>query len=145
MNVSHKIFGFIKSETAQFIAVLLCVLLLFWVFGCESSVQSLDGSGVRVTRPELIQEVESFMVQAEKKFKILDQKDELKKLFADKLLLFSETGKFNPAGVIASILSILGIGAIADNTRKRLEIKRISNKPLEVPNCSSQPNQPPLT
>lgn len=125
--MTKKILEFMKRERTQVIAVVLCIVLTVWGLACESKVQSLMNPLIKVTRDELHIEVKRFLALAEIRFKSLDRQDELKALFFDKLVLWSQTGVFNPMGIIPLIVGIYGTGAAIDNIGKRREIKRLNN------------------
>lgn len=114
----------LNHERYQCVGVLLCIVLLGWVSCLPSQVGSILTPNLKVTRDELDAEVKAFLATAEARYAKLDRQDKVKQLIAEKALLFSTTGSINPQGIIALIISILGIGAIADNTRKRLELKQ---------------------
>jgi len=118
-----KLIGFCRAEVGQVIAAAACLFLLVWGTACESQVRSILRPDIPVTRAELTIEVESFLALAETRYQELDQKDQLKALFFDKLLLFTQTGAFNPVGIVPTLIGILGVGAIADNVRKRRVIR----------------------
>lgn len=122
-----KTLDFMNHERYQIIAGFLCIALTVWGLSCESKVQSLRDPTMKVTRDELRIEVEQFLATAEIRFKGLDLQDDLKALFFDKLVLWSQTGTFNPMGIIPLIVGLYGMGAATDNVRKRLEIKRLNN------------------
>ena len=82
---------------------------------------------MKVTRGELHIEVDTFLAQAEIRYKNLDMQDDFKELVFNKVLLWSQTGQFSPIGLIPTLIGLLGIGAITDNVRKRKEIKRLNN------------------
>lgn len=121
-----KILKFLKCERYQVIATLICLALIFYGTSCESKVTSLINPAIKVTRAELQAEVDSFLVRAGQRFKNLDLQDSFKALVFDKMLLFTQTGQFNPAGIVQACITILGFGAIADNVTKRKEIKKLN-------------------
>jgi len=125
--MTKKILAFMNRERTQIIAGFVCIILTVWGLCCESKVQSLMDPTQKVTRDELLIEVDRFLATAEIRFKNLDLQDNLKALFFDKLVLWSQTGVFNPMGIIPLIVGIYGIGAATDNVRKRIEIKRLNN------------------
>lgn len=123
----NKLLKFLNHERCQVLAALVCLVLIFWGTSCESKVTSLANPAIRVTRAELQAEVDSFLVRAAQRFKNLDLQDSFKALVFDKVLLFTQTGRFNPAGIVQACITILGIGAIADNVTKRKELKKLNN------------------
>ncbi|MBA7486282.1 hypothetical protein ES707_21838 [subsurface metagenome] len=122
-----KILTFLNHERYQLIAIFFCVLFSLWGLCCESKVQSVRDPTRYITRDELRIEVEQFLSLAEIRFKNLDRQDELKTLVSNQVLLWSQTGTFNPMGLLPTILGLLGIGAIADNVKKRIEIKKLNH------------------
>lgn len=122
-----KLLKFLNHERAQIVAVGICLVLVIWGTSCESKVTSLVMPGIKVTRTELQSEVDSFLVRAAQRFKNLDLQDSFKALVFDKVLLFTQTGTFNPAGIVQAVITILGIGAIADNVGKRRDLKKLNN------------------
>jgi len=123
--MTKKILAFCNHERYQVIAGFLCVVLTVWGLSCESKVQSLRDPTIKVTRDELRIEVDQFLATAEIRFKNLDRQDEFRELVFNKVLLWSQTGVFNPTGIIPLIVGILGTAAVTDNVRKRLEIKQL--------------------
>lgn len=123
----QKILKVLNHERYQIITAIICLVLLIAGLCCESQVQSLHDPGKKVTRQELRTEVDYFMAIAETRFAALDRQDEWKALAFDQIALWSTTGTFNPAGLIPLIAGILGVGALTDNVRKRITIKKLNN------------------
>lgn len=115
------------------IAVQIVIGVLIFAYGCESQVQSVARPGEKVTRDELAVEVDTFLALAEIRYKQLDQKDQLKNALLEYALLFAESNTVNPIGVVTTIASILGVGAIADNvTKRRREAKHLTTYVADV-------------
>lgn len=122
-----KLLKFLNHERYQLVAVLVCAGFLFSGLCCESRTRSLHFPERKVTREELKAEVELFAARAGIAFKDLDRQDEGKAILYDQVVLWSTTGTFNPAALIPLLASVLGIGAVADNVRKRRDIKKLNN------------------
>lgn len=118
-----------NHERYQSISVILCIVLLAVCYGCESKVASLVYPGELITRDELDIEIDTLVATAELRYAKLDQQDELKQALYQIGSLAAQTGEFNPQGLVTTLFSILGVGALTDNVRKRLEIKKLS-KPV---------------
>lgn len=118
-----KLLEFLNKERGQVIAAVICIFLVFYGVSCESQVSSLVDPADKVTRSELTMEVETFIAKAEAKYKDLDRQDEIKALLFDKFTLWTQTGTFNPIGILPTVFTILGVGAITDNVSKRKQIK----------------------
>lgn len=118
-----KLLEFLNHERYQVISAILCACLILWFWGCKSEVRSLVDPTRKIDRDELTAEVDFFMASAEIRFKDLDRQDEFKQYVLDQALLYGQTGTLNPVGIVATLAGILGVGAIADNVRKRKVIK----------------------
>ena len=125
--MTKKILDFLNHERYQMLAVTFCFVLIFSGICCESKTQSLFYPDRKVTRTELAAEVDGFISRVDTAYKHLDRQDEGKALLYDQVVLWSTTGAFNPAALIPLVASILGVGAIADNVRKRRDIKKLNN------------------
>lgn len=122
-----KILTFLNHERYQVISGVVCIVILIVGLCCESKTRSLAKDGQRVTRLELQNELNALIADAEIRFKDLDRQDELKALLYKHVMLWSTTGTFNPSALIPLLASVLGVGAIADNVRKRRDIKNLNN------------------
>lgn len=118
-----KLLTFLNHERYQVISAVLCLSLIVWFWGCESQVQSVVDPARKINRDELTAEVDFFLASAEIRFKDLDRQDEFKQYVLNQALLYGQTGTLNPVGIVATLAGILGVGAIADNVRKRKVIK----------------------
>lgn len=126
-----KIVNYLKTIPAETIAVLVCVLILFWAYGCEPKVESLDGRPKMVTRVELEQEVENFLALAQIRFDALSQQEELQQIVFNNALIYAEGGAINPIGVLTTLGAIFGLGATGDNIRQRKKLKTILKEKSE--------------
>lgn len=122
-----KIFQVLNHERYQIITAIICIFLLVAGLCCESHVLSLQHPTKKVNREQLTAEVEYFMAIAETRFAALGRQDQWKALAFDQIALWSTAGTFNPAGLIPLIAGILGVGALTDNVRKRITIKKLNN------------------
>ena len=138
-NICANISKGIRHNQGEFVAILICLGLLVFSYGCQSRVESLIKPERLVTRAELMLELEAEQARlageltmltksAEAKFAELDRKEEIKSLLLNFGMVASETGQVNPAGIIGLLVSILGVGAIVDN---RIKDKVIKNRPLK--------------
>lgn len=128
----------ISKNQGVFVAVIICIGLLVWTIGCESSVTSLTDPTKKVTAAELNLEIETealrmqaelaqLMKQAQLKQLELRRQDAIKQKLLDFALLTSEAGAFNMSGLIGLVAGVVGIGAVVDN---RIKDKVIKNRPL---------------
>lgn len=111
--------SFLKSNAGLAIAVALAMVLFAWTYGCESKVRSLTHDQLLVTRDELRFELDTLIRKAELKYEQLNQQDMIRQTIYNHLSLIAQTGTINPLGVVTALGTLLGIGATADNIRKR--------------------------
>lgn len=127
-----------NHNQGMFAAILLTIVSLVWIYGCESRVSSIIEPQKQITRGELNLELEQestrlqnelviLQKQAELRFVKLDKDDEIKRQLMEFGSLAAAGGGVNPAGVLGLLTGILGVGAIVDN---RIKDKVIKNRPL---------------
>lgn len=122
-----KLLKFLNHERCQVIAALLCIVIVVSGLCCQSKTRSIKDPARRVTRLELMSEIQTFNSQIETRLTDLDRQDLVRKQLLDLFSLYSTTGQFNPAGIAPMLATLLGVGAIADNVVKRKEIKKLNN------------------
>jgi len=120
----NKLFN---HERYQSIAVIIAALFLVWVYGCQSRCESLMVSGRQITRGELELEISSLIQQAEMRSQSIHTQDQVKRLLFQQALIAAGGVPLNPVTVLASVGSLLGLGASVDNIRKRKEIKTLKS------------------
>jgi len=99
--------------------------VLIFAYSCQSVVVSSLQTGEKVTRAELVSEVDFFLTQAELKFADLDRQDLVKETIFNSLVEVAQGGQVNPLGVLLMAGNLLGLGAVVDNVRKRTHINTL--------------------
>lgn len=122
-----KILTFLNHERYQVVAITICIISVLIVASCRSKCQSILDPTKRVTRGELIAEIEYVNKIAESRLDELDRDALLLSRILEQSLLLAETGGLNYNGLIPLVFSVLGVGAIVDNVRKRSDIKKLTN------------------
>ncbi len=119
----------IRHNVPLIVAVIACVFMLTWGYGCESKVVSISDPGKKVTRAELKLEVneeaailEQKLVALAAKAKVknekLDKEDAMKASLLEIGMAWASGGAINPVGTAFTIFGILGIGAVANSREK---------------------------
>lgn len=121
-----KITAFLNHERYQVISLLICIAIVVTGLCCESQTRSITDPTQKVTRSQLNAELDKMLIDIDQRYADLDKQDELKSLLYEHVMLWSTTGVFNPAAVIPLAAGILGVGAVADNVRKRRDIKKLN-------------------
>lgn len=129
-------YKWIRHNQGTFAAIIICITLLVWTYGCQSKVTS-PISQKKVTRPELKleasievtrleNEIANLQRRTELQFESLDRMDAIKKRLYDFASLTADNNAFNPSGVITLVGTLLGLGLGVDN---RIKDKIIKNRP----------------
>lgn len=127
-----KIWDFIRHNSGICIGVVLGICLLLWTYSCESTVVSMIDSSVKVTRVELLAEVDMYLARAEARLQDLDRRDLVKQTVFNSIAEVLATGTINPAAVFLAIGNVLGLGAIIDNVRKRTHIATLRSDMAKI-------------
>lgn len=109
---------FINKNHWYIIAAIVAAALLIWLYGCQSTVNSMINPKQKITRAELENETNYIIGQAKVKLADLDRQDELKRLLLEQAVLFNSTGTFNPAGLINTLISVGAIAFGLDRNKK---------------------------
>lgn len=128
----NKIYAFIRHNCGIVLAVPVCFLILLYGYSCQSTVVSLSSPGLKVTRAELVFEVDQLLAQAELKFDDLDRQDLVKDTIFNSVLELAQGKSINPIGIAIALAGILGIGAVGDNIRKRTHINTLKGESLDA-------------
>lgn len=100
------------------IGALLIAGLLFWIEGCESQVYSIIDRDQKISRAELIIEVDYLLAQATVKLEDLDKQDEIKRILLEQAAIFATSGTFNPMGLLNTAVTIGAVAFGLDRNRK---------------------------
>lgn len=127
-----KLWTFIRHNSGIFIGLSACLLLILYAYSCQSQVISIVNPQLKVSRTELVAEVDSFLTAAAGKFDDLDRQDLVKSTIFNSIIDLAQGGTINPIGVALTLAGILGIGASVDNVRKRTHINTLKGENLNV-------------
>lgn len=131
-----KLKAFIDKNYLIIIGQVVAVLILVWIYGCESKVTSLNGPELRVTRTELNHELEQFLALANIKFAQLDKQDEFKRIVFNNAVILGSGGTVNPIGIITALFALTGLFVTADDIRLRKERKKLVTYTPNAPDSS---------
>lgn len=119
----------LNGKTFTITAITVVIIGLFWFYGCESKVASVQDPNQRVTRAELEAEIAYFNAKAQARISTLDQQDKLKKMLLEQVAVISTGGTFNPVGALNSIISILAVGYAVDSRKKLANANKTRTTP----------------
>lgn len=130
-RIAQIIWTFIRHNPYLVYAIVVCILLLLWAFGCQPTAKSPLDPSRRVTRSELQIEIDLFLRKAEIADAELTQKEQIVSLLVKQAFLLTDGGSINFLSLATSIGTILGIGSIADNRRKDKVISKTKSKVIK--------------
>jgi len=108
----------LNGNTFTVVALVLLSVGLYWMYGCQSTVESLLRPERKVTRSELMAEWDYYTGLMKSRVANLDSQDEIRKLIFEQANLFTQTGTISPVGVFGLLASIGAIGFGLDARRK---------------------------
>ena len=114
---------YLKDKIFLIVPGLLSFGLLIFAYGCEPTTRSLVNPNTKVTSAELETEFKVLLLQHEARTADIGRQQEIRNLIFQTALATAESDGVNPLGVITSIMTILGIGALGDDLRLRKIIK----------------------
>lgn len=109
-------------------AAIVVVVLGVWLIGCESQVKSPFNPERDVTRQQLQNEVDKYMIDIELAYADLDKQDLFKQKLFEIGVVAAQGGTINPVGAGITLLGILGVGAVADNCKKDSVIRTMKSE-----------------
>lgn len=135
-----KIAKWIRHNQGLTASIVICLALLIWTFGCESTVASILDPSKMVNAEQLDLEIESELARLNLEIDIFIRqgallKDQLARLDERKRALFefakvsALSGGVSVEGLLVLVGLITGAGAVADN---RIKDKVIKNRPVKV-------------
>lgn len=127
-----KLYAFFRHNSCTVIGLFLCCCVLLWCYSCQSTVVSLIDPGARITRAQLVLEVDTYLSNAELQFSDLDRQDFVKNTIFNSVLDLAQCKSINPIGIAIALSGILGLGAIGDNIRKRTHINTLKGSSLDA-------------
>lgn len=122
-----KIWATIKHNRFIISSIIVSVIIIGYAYGCQAEVQSPFDTWKMVTRPQLEIEVQKYAATISLAYADLQKQEEVKNLIVNAGLAYAQGEGINPVGLIATVMGILGIGAVVDNRQKDVIIVAKTN------------------
>ncbi len=106
------------------ITILITIGLVLYLYGCESTVKTLNGTGERVNRQQLQLELETYIATAKIRLASLDKQDEFRSIVLQNALILVQGQPFNPIGIISAVAAVYGITQGSSNITQAVKTKR---------------------
>lgn len=114
---------FLKKNHWLLIASIISIILVTYLYGCQSTTESIIDENKQISKQELIAEIEYLTDIAEAKLSEIQQQNEVKKKLVNTLALISESGDINPLGAINILAGIAGLSFGLDRNSKLKDVK----------------------
>ncbi len=114
----------ISDKICIIISIILCIGFAIYAFGCQPETRSLLDPNRKVTANELSGEIEFLLARFESRKQDLEKQQELRNLILQQSFTIAQTGQINPLAIATSFMSLLGLGAVADDVRLRKERRK---------------------
>jgi len=116
----------IKKHKSLLISILVTGCCLFYCYGCEPKVRSLNSNYQLVTRSELQLELDNILATAQIRMLDLDKQEQLRSLILQNALIVVQGQPFNPLGILTGLAAVYGIAQGGQNVKQ--VVKNISTK-----------------
>jgi len=123
------LWNLIKEHPLKFCAIVLGLIILWLVYGCEPQTSSVIDPTRQVNKYELKAELDLVVTRFENKFQDIAQQEEFRKALFDTAINMFITGQIDPLGVVMTLASVLGLGALGDDVRLRKKLKLTVSSP----------------
>lgn len=114
----------LKDKACLVIGAILCIAFAIYAFGCQPKTTSLLDPAKKVTAGILDSEVEFLIARYESRKLDLQQQQQLRNFILQQSFTIAQTGQINPLAIATSFMSLLGLGAVADDVRLRKERRK---------------------
>lgn len=115
---------FFKDKICVTVGLILCLGFLIYAFGCQPKTKSLLDPNRKVTGLELNAEVDFLIASYENRKLDLKQQQQIRDFILQQSFTIAQTGQVNPISIATSLMSLLGLGVVADDIRLRKERKK---------------------
>ena len=106
------------------LVLVAAVTLIVWVYGCQPKVPSLIDGRRPVTRAELQLELTTLQKRFEIRSATLEQKEAIRRLIAENVLLMAQSGQINPLGILTGIAALYGVGSAGTTAARKIKEAR---------------------
>ena len=104
----------IKDKICFVVAAGFCIGFSIYAFGCQPETTSLLDPKEKVTANELATEMEFLLARFENRKNDIEKQQALRNFILNQTFTIAQTGAINPLAIATSFMSLLGIGAMAD-------------------------------
>lgn len=118
--------NWLKEHSAGVFTIILTVVMIVYIVGCEPKVRSLNDRQQMVTRQELQFELEHILETAELRMADLSRQEQFRNLVLQNALLILQGTPFNPVGLVTAVAALYGIGQAGTKVTKT--VKKIRSK-----------------
>lgn len=123
-NQLDKIIDKAIEKWPTILALVICVGLTYYAFGCQPTTTSLIDPAKKITGEELAIEFESLIAQHRIRLEDLERQEQIRDILFRQSLILAQGGSVNPAGLVTTLAAIFGVGVTVENVKLRREKKK---------------------
>lgn len=119
----------VKEHKELLISILLVLFVTLYLYGCEPTTPSLNGTGTLVNRGELQLELEQIIALAEIRLHDIERQERLRQIITENALVLVQGQPFNPLGLLTGVAALYGItqggsniGRVVNTARKKRKV-----------------------
>lgn len=114
----EKIWTAIKHNKFIVASTIVSFVIVIYAYGCQPQTENPFNPQQKVTREKLDAEVQRYATEVSLAYKDIQRQEQIRDTLINAGLAYTQGEGINPIGVAATILGVLGIGAVVDNRVK---------------------------
>jgi len=123
----NKLLQTIRHNQNVICSTIICITLAIWCYSCEPVTRSPREPTRKVTRSQLELEIKIFADEVAFAYADLQKQEQIREAILNSGLAYTQGQGVSIIGLISTLSSIVGVGAIIDNRRKDAIIKSKTN------------------
>lgn len=121
------IWDMLKHNKFIVTSVIVSILIVIYAYGCQPSTVNPFNPSQKVTRAQLDADVQKYVADVKIAYADIQRQEQVRDALVNAGLAYTQGEGVSPVGVAATILGILGIGAVVDNRVKDTVIASKTN------------------
>lgn len=118
----------LKKHWLPTAAMCLAAALMLWAGGCAPRVRSPLNNSRKLTRPQLIAELNYTIALFEAAAADLEEQERIRKLILTNALAIANAGTLNPLAILTAIAGAYGVTRAGGDTVKTIKKHKSTNK-----------------
>jgi uncharacterized membrane protein len=122
-----KLTEIFRHYQATVVAIVICVILVIYGYGCQIKTQNPFNPTEKVTMAELEAQVNLYVTKVSAAYDNIEKQEAIRKAILEAGMAYAGGGAVDPLGLASTLMGIVGIGSVIDNRKKDSLIKTLQN------------------